>query len=534
MNNLVVLNVDDDPSQRYVKTRDLELSGFSVLEAVSGADALRKVEDHSPGVVLLDVQLPDISGHEVCAYLKEKHPEVMVLMTSATLTMPEHRTHGLEAGADCYLVQPTERIELAAAVNSLFRIRRGEDALRALNATLEKRVHDRTAQLGAANSQLTAEISQRQKAESALVQAQKMEAIGHLTGGLAHDFNNLLTAVIGNLDMIKARAVDPSVRKMADNAYRAAKRGAKLTAQLLAFSRKQKLIATPTDLNRLIVGMQELVRQTLGPSISMEMALADNLAPAYADANQIELAILNLCINSRDAMPRGGTISISTAAVDDENVSICVADNGSGMPPEIIERAFDPFFTTKPPGQGTGLGLSQVFGVIRQLGGNVEIRSEVDVGTQICLTLRRSHLAAREQADVEIASHQRYSEKILVVDDDADVRGVVTEALEQAGYNVQEASGAESALLALDSFAPDLIVVDYAMPEVNGAEVARMARARRKDVPILFMSGFPNDDELEAAAAGSIMLRKPFSPAELSSAVRSALGGRRGRSQLIN
>jgi DNA-binding response OmpR family regulator len=266
---IVVLNVDDLEAQRYVKTRDLHAGGFAVIEAQTGAEALRLIEQHRPPVVLLDVQLPDISGFEVCAFIKKKWPEVMVLQTSATFTTTEDRVIGLNAGADSYLVQPAEPIELAAAINALLRIRRSEDALRSLNATLDNQVQVRTVELAEANQQLMKEMAQRKKAEEVLLQAQKMEAIGQLTGGLAHDFNNLLTAVVGNLDLIRARATEPPIVKLAENAFKAAERGSKLTAQLLAFSRTQKLATSSIDINRTIEGMHEFLNQSLGANVSI-------------------------------------------------------------------------------------------------------------------------------------------------------------------------------------------------------------------------------------------------------------------------
>src|SRR6185312_2879210 len=230
-----------------------------VIEARTGAEALRLIEAEKPPIVLLDVELPDITGYDVCAFIKKKWPDVMVLMTSSTFVTSMHRTRGLDAGADTYLVQPAEPLELAAAVNALLRNRKAEDNLRSLNATLEQRVKDRVADLEAANLKLKHEIEQRQRAEAALVQSQKMEAIGQLTGGLAHDFNNLLTAVVGNLDLIRMRATDPRIARQAEHAFKAAERGSKLTAQLLAFSRTQKLATVPVDLNDLILGMGQLV-----------------------------------------------------------------------------------------------------------------------------------------------------------------------------------------------------------------------------------------------------------------------------------
>jgi DNA-binding response OmpR family regulator len=332
---IIILNVDDIEAQRYVKTRDLKAAGFDVIEARTGAEALRLVEEQRPPVVLLDVQLPDISGFEVCAFIKQKWPEVMVLQTSATFTDSSHRILGLNAGADSYLVQPAEPLELAAAIKSMLRVRNSEDALRALNATLDRQVQDRTAELASANRKLRQEIAQREKAEAALLQAQKMEAVGQLTGGLAHDFNNLLTAVVGNLDLIRTRSTEPRIARMAENAFKAAERGSKLTAQLLAFSRTQKLATEAVNLNQLIKGMYELLNQSLGANVRIETKL-DSSAPAViADANQLEVGILNLAINARDAMPDGGMLTIATSIEEsnDRIVVLSVSDTGTGMPP---------------------------------------------------------------------------------------------------------------------------------------------------------------------------------------------------------
>ena len=524
---IVILNVDDQDTERYIKTRDLRQNGFEVIEARTGAEALRLVEQHRPPIVLLDVQLPDISGYEVCAFIKRKWPEVMVLQTSATFTTPAHRTLGLDSGADSYLVQPAEPLELAAAVNALVRIRRSEDALRALNATLEQRIEDRVKDLAAANASLTAEIAQRQKAEAALVQSQKMEAVGQLTGGLAHDFNNLLTAVVGNLDLIRARATDARLARWADNAFKAAQRGAKLTAQLLAFSRTQKLATSPTDVNALIEGMLELLNQSLGPNVIVVLTLDPAGPVAMADANQLELAILNLSINARDAMPEGGTLTLGTAVdrVDPGRIAVTVTDTGTGMSPQTAARAFDPFFTTKPAGKGTGLGLSQVYGIVRQFGGEVTIHTEVGKGTTFRLLLQRTAARAPDQASDEPDSGSGYSEKLLIVDDDPDVREIVVSVLSELGYQVHEASSGEEALRLLETLDPDLLIIDFAMPGSNGAEVAQAVRAHKPHLRILFASGFSDSAALEAAVGSAALLHKPFRPAELAAAVRSALDG---------
>jgi signal transduction histidine kinase len=523
---IVIVNVDDQDVPRYVKSRDLQEAGFTVVEARTGAEALRLVENEKPPIVLLDVELPDITGYEVCAFIKRKWPDIMVLMTSSTFTTSIHRTRGLDSGADSYLVQPAEPLELVAAVNAMLRIRKGEDNLRTLNATLEQRVEDRVADLEAANLRLTNEMEQRQRAEAALVQSQKMEAIGQLTGGLAHDFNNLLTAVVGNLDLIRMRATDPRIVRQAENAFKAAERGSKLTAQLLAFSRTQKLATEPVDLNHLIAGMSELISQTLGAQITVETELAQGLPHALADANQLELAILNLSINARDAMPDGGTLKISTEPdpVDKERVMVCVADTGTGMPPEVLARAFDPFFTTKPPGKGTGLGLSQVYGIVRQIGGDVTIDSASGKGTRINIALRIAHATA-ERGGAEIAHVSRGSETILIVDDDPDVREIMSGVLSDLGYQVKEAGGGDTALLLLRDHRPALMVLDFGMPGSNGAEVAAMARQSNESLRILFVSGYPDTSAIEQAVGKAALLRKPFRPAEFAAAVRSSLDG---------
>jgi signal transduction histidine kinase len=520
----LVLNVDDQDVPRYIKARDLKESGFAVIEATSGAEALRIIEEVQPPIVLLDVQLPDITGFDVCTFIKEKWPQTMVLMTSSTFITSASRTRGFDSGADMFLVQPAEPLELAAGVHALLRIRRSEDALRALNASLEQRVQDRVSDLIATNARLNQEISQRQKAESALVQAQKMEAVGQLTGGLAHDFNNLLTAVVGNLDLIKARANDPRIARLAENAYKAAERGSKLTAQLLAFSRTQKLVTEPVDVNHLINGMGELLKQSLGATTAIRLDLEDELPAAMADINQLELAILNLSINARDAMGESGEVTISTRhEADAKRVLISVADTGSGMSPEVLARAFDPFFTTKPPGKGTGLGLSQVHGIVRQLGGEIQIDSAVGKGTtiQIYLPAAKADAESKFNAAGELKVGQ--SERVLIVDDDPDVRNVMATFLGDLGYEIREAADLGAALAALNDQPPHLLIVDFAMPGTNGAEVAIAARRKYPSLPILFVSGYSDSSALEAAVGDATLLRKPFRPIELAAAVRSVL-----------
>jgi DNA-binding response OmpR family regulator len=530
----LVLNVDDDEAARYSKSRILQHAGFKVIEAATGYDALLKTEEQQPSVVMLDVKLPDISGLEVCTHIKQRWPNIFVLQTSATYVTGADRTRGLEGGADAYLIQPIDPGELVAATRALIRLRATEDKLRRLNDTLEQRVITRTHDLAEANAKLKEEINQRKRAEAALVQAQKMEAIGHLTGGIAHDFNNLLTAVIGNIDRIRSRATDAKLIRLAENAFMAAERGSKLTAQLLAFSRTQKLVTQPVDVNTLIAGMSDLLNQSLGPAIELKIELQPDISAAVSDPNQLELAILNLAINSRDAMPSGrGEIQIRTmqgfvgdhddAREGGDYVTIAVTDNGSGMSSEVLARAFDPFFTTKPAGKGTGLGLSQVYGIARQAGGSVQITSELGKGTTVAIRLCVSPEAAISAVPASEPTDRRNSEIILVVDDDADVRSLVDEFLSEIGYRTHVADSGEAAFRMLDEVTPDLLLADFAMPGANGAEVARSFRQRLPDVPILFFSGYADTAALEAAVGKAPLLRKPFRPSELAAAIRTLL-----------
>jgi signal transduction histidine kinase len=369
------------------------------------------------------------------------------------------------------------------------------------------------------------ETTQRLQAEEALRQSQKMEAIGQLTGGLAHDFNNLLTAIVGNLDLIRMRSSEANIRRWAENAFKAAERGSKLTSQLLAFSRTQKLDTASIDVNGLIAGMRELLSQSLGANITINTALMPDLPPAVGDLNQLELAILNLSLNARDAMPDGGTLTITTApAADNKSILVSVADIGTGMPPDVAARAFDPFFTTKPVGKGTGLGLSQVYGIVRQAGGHVTIDSKVGKGTTVTLHLPRAMREVISKTnDSSTAARALKSEKLLLVDDDTDVCEIVGRVLTDLGYEVHQAHGGHEALLKLADIPPELLIVDFAMPDMTGAELVTAARARHKDLKILFLSGYAESDALEAAVGGAPLLRKPFRPVELANAVRAAL-----------
>ena len=379
------------------------------------------------------------------------------------------------------------------------------------------------------------DLSQQRQMEARLHQAQKMEAVGQLTGGLAHDFNNLLQAIHGNLELVKRLPSDPErVLRWTGNAMRAVSRGAKLTAQLLAFSRSQKLELKPVALSRLVHGMADLFDRTLGASVDLRLELGDD-ALVIADSTQLELALLNLAINARDAMPSGGVLRIGTvsrAMVDDADladgdyVELSVADTGTGMPADVAARAFEPFFTTKELGAGTGLGLAQVYGICRQAGGHARIESGPH-GTRVSLFLRRSPetAAASDPWAATIVSASNLSaRRILVVDDDPDVRAFMVETLGSLGYRVESAASGRAALHMMANDPPDLLVLDFAMPHLDGATVAKLARSQGFQMPIVFASGYADSSALDAAMGSNIsLLRKPFSISRLSAVVAAAL-----------
>jgi CheY-like chemotaxis protein len=364
-----------------------------------------------------------------------------------------------------------------------------------------------------------------------------MEALGQLTGGIAHDFNNLLTVVVGGLDIIAKRAEDAKLRRYAENALAAADRGARLTAQLLAFSRVQRLEVRPTLVAPLVQNMRPLLRNVLGPGINKEFKLDETAIPVMADPTQLEVAILNLAINARDAMPNGGVLTFSTKQVamagdpevDDGNyIELCIDDTGVGMPAEVAERAFEPFFTTKEVGKGTGLGLSMVYGMARQSGGTARVESTLGKGTAVKLLFRIAEEEAagelaRETSDATQEEAQAGPGSILVIDDDPDVRGFIVTSLEEQGYRVREASDGEEGLKALADELPDLVILDFIMPGMSGAEVASRIRADCPGHPILFISGYSETEAVKRTAPDVPLLPKPFRADALNKAVRGAM-----------
>ncbi|MGY2734058.1 PAS domain-containing protein [Sphingomonas sp. UYP23] len=402
----------------------------------------------------------------------------------------------------------------------------------------------------ASGRHITAEKEARLELEAAqaqLRQAQKMEAVGQLTGGIAHDFNNLLTAISGSLELMQIRVRQGrtgDIERYVEAAQQAARRAAALTHRLLAFSRRQTLDPRPTDINRLIVSLDDLLRRSVGPTIELEVVGAGGLWTALIDPNQLENAVLNLCINARDAMPDGGRITIETANkwLDDKGaaerqlppgqyISLCVTDTGSGMTPETIERAFDPFFTTKPLGEGTGLGLSMIYGFVRQSGGQVRIYSELGQGTTMCLYFPRvigqdalDEVATPSEVALPLAS----GETVLVVDDEDAVRMLVTDLLSDIGCNYLEAADGPAGLAILESPARiDLLITDVGLPKgMNGRQLADAARQKRPDLKILFITGYAENAVIGNGHLdpGMHILTKPFPMDVMSTRIRDLLG----------
>ena len=415
-----------------------------------------------------------------------------------------------------------------AAEREVAERRRAEGALQTLNATLEQRVVE--------------EVQERTRAEEQLRQFHKMEAVGQLTGGIAHDFNNMLAVILGGLNLLQRKLAkgETDVERFLEAAIDGAQRAASLTQRLLAFSRQQPLAPEPLNPNKMIAGMADLLGRTLGETISLETVLGAGLWQVMADPGQLENAVLNLCVNARDAMADGGrlTIETSNAYVDDlvaqafaipagQYVQVAVGDNGVGMTEEIIAKAFDPFFTTKEVGKGTGLGLSQVYGFVRQSGGHVKIYSEPGVGTTVKIYLPRhfGEPAAKRAERAPMVSHRgQKSEVILVVEDESRVRGVSVESLRHLGYTVIDAAGPAEALQLLESgLSVSLLFTD--MPSMSGRELATLARQRNPRLKILYTTGYTRNAFVHNGILdpGPHLLSKPFSIDELATKVRQAL-----------
>ncbi|EIK54556.1 sensory box histidine kinase/response regulator [Stutzerimonas stutzeri TS44] len=445
----------------------------------------------------------------------------------------------------CHYDEDGRVLRFPGAVMDISRQHASELALRELNETLESRIQERTQALAEVYERLLKEMASHEQAQDALRQAQKMEAVGQLTGGIAHDFNNMLTGIIGGLDLIQRYIQSgrhDETQRFIDAAVTSANRAAALTHRLLAFARRQPLNLKRVELNALIDSMHDLLLRTLGSHIQIEMRLQDDLRPAHSDDNQLESTLLNLVINARDAMPDGGTLRIGTANVELERarqvgelppgayVTLTIADSGCGMTPKVLASAFEPFFTTKPIGQGTGLGLSMIYGFARQAGGHLQITSEPGAGTEVCLYLP-THAEAASCAPPPRATgavpRAQQGECVLVVEDDPAVRLLVLDALEMLGYQALEAAEGSAAVALLESDQRiDLLVTDVGLPGMNGRQLADIARQPRPQLPVLFMTGYAE----RAASSGFLdsgmdMISKPFTIDQLAQQIRAMLAG---------
>lgn len=442
------------------------------------------------------------------------------------------------------LERPVQPITLTSALHSALRARHRQYEVEGLIRSrekaaerLEELVTERTQELENANGELRLQMAERARVEESLLQAQKIEAVGQLTGGIAHDFNNLLMVITGGLEMLD-RQKDPARRKrLKEGMLQAAMRGSGLTRQLLAFSRRQALQPKSVDIVTQIGGMRELLDRSLRGDVLVDFDFAEELWPVEVDPGELELAVLNLAVNARDAMPHGGTImvrarnlpNVSDESLSGDYVCLSVIDTGTGMSPQVQARVFEPFFTTKDIGKGSGLGLPQVHGFATQSGGDVRIASEAGRGTSIALYLRRSHRPLpdgdRHLADLHIDA--RLPQKVgsvLLVEDNDEVATLVTEMLHQLGYDVTRTASAKAALGALaNKRAVDLVFSDIMMPGgMNGIDLAREVRKRCCDLPILLTSGYAEASAKDAKGTGVRILAKPYRIDELSQAIHAA------------
>ncbi|QXE10255.1 MULTISPECIES: PAS domain-containing sensor histidine kinase [Pseudomonas] len=447
--------------------------------------------------------------------------------------LPRHGADGSVNGFYIFVIDESER-------------KKTEEALRNLNETLEERVSARTEQLAQANQRLQNEMFERERAEDALRHAQKMEAVGQLTGGIAHDFNNMLTGIIGSLDLMQRYIADgraEEIGRFTEAAVSSANRAAALTHRLLAFSRRQSLDRKTLNVNELIHSLEDLIRRTKGDPIELTLRLADDVWPISTDVSQLENALLNLVINARDAMPDGGELLIETANVyldgndittlepvkAGEYLMLAVSDNGTGMTPSVRAKAFDPFFTTKPIGQGTGLGLSMIYGFAQQSGGHVSLDSLPNQGTCVRLYLPRLNLLEPERPVVETLSAAPTAtcgETVVVVEDDPAVRMLVLDLLKELGYLAHEAADASAALPLLESeLRVDLLVTDVGLPGMNGRQLAEIARQHRPGLKVLFMTGYAQKaaERQGFLEDGMDMVAKPFSIEVLANKIREMI-----------
>ncbi|WP_122662012.1 response regulator [Pseudomonas viridiflava] len=627
---LRLLIVDDNAATRYALRRRMERHDFIVSEAGTGTEGLEQIAAQVPDALILDVNLPDMSGFDIVRLLRAEPRTALlpVVHVSAASIQTADIVTGLEAGADAYLVHPVDPDVLLATLRTLLRVRDTEYALRESEARFREifvnisapiavmdaqlKVHEcnhafalliqqsvaqqtmlgsladgqdeiiqelragllagerwqgtlrmlvrgelretewqispyRTPQLSLVfiedvtehrqreqshlkqldnvNTRLAHEVAERARTEAQLLQAQKMDAIGKLTGGIAHDFNNLLTGIITGIELIKKRTQEnrpEKIMRYAEAALASASSAAALTHRLLAFARQQPLDARPIDINQHIRSLEDLLRRTIGKRIALTLDLTSQSAIALVDSSQLESALLNLVINARDALPKGGTIRVTTFAAhskgdarlaDGPYLALSVKDDGVGIEHSVIDKVFDPFFTTKPIGEGTGLGLSTIYGFARQSRGDVVIRSVAGHGTEVTLMLPAGIDSVPVELPPAAAPREGAGQHILIVEDTASVRMFVNELLIDTGYRCTQASDVATALSILENDPSiDLLLTDVGLPHMNGRELADRARAWRPCLPVLFMTGYAENavNRQSFLGQGMDMIIKPF------------------------
>jgi signal transduction histidine kinase len=561
-----ILLVDDSQAKLLSHEVVLAEMGENLLKAGSAREALECLLRNEVALVLIDVCMPDLDGFELATMIRE-HPRFQntaIIFVSAVMMAHLDQLRGYKLGGVDYVPVPVVPELLRAKVRVFVDLYRKTRQLEQFNADLERRVEERTAELRKFNEQLELRIEERTRerelALAQLFEAQKMDTIGRLTGGVAHDFNNLLMAVLGSLSLLEKKLPDdPQIRRLLHNAIQGADRGKSLTQRLLAFSRKQELKPQAVDFTQLVNGMEELLKRAVGHGIRFSSAFPDDLPPLLVDANQLELALLNVALNARDAMPDGGSVKI-TARADrvpapdaanghasngmkarapgsngpslppGEYICITIVDTGVGMDQVTLAKATEPFFTTKGPGKGTGLGLSMVQGLAAQSGGLLLIHSAPNAGTVVELWLPKASTAA--------AAHVRAPESaaalrpaiepctVLIVDDDSLVMTGTAAMILDLGHTAIEAhSGAEALQVLGSGFKVDVVLTDHAMPSMTGLQLAECIHARFPGLPIILATGYA-ELPVDPATLGIARLAKPCTQHEIAAAIHQAVRAR--------
>jgi signal transduction histidine kinase len=536
-----ILLVDDQPAKLLSYEAILGELGENLLKANSARGAFEHLLKVEAAVVLIDVCMPDLDGFELAAMIRE-HPRfsrTAIIFVSAVQVTDLDLLRGYAAGAVDYVPVPVVPDLLRAKVRVFAELYRKTRQLETLNAELERRVAERTAELAHANADLEQRVEERtREREAALAQVhemQKVESLGQLTGGVAHDFNNLLMAVLGNLEILRKYIPDDvKLHRLIDGAIQGAERGATLTKRMLAFARRQELQPATVNVPKLVDSMVEMLSRSLGANIEITTEFESNVPPTRVDPNQLELALLNLALNARDAMPNGGRLTISArrdrvgegvipGLPAGDYVCIAERDTGVGMEEVTLKRATEPFFTTKGAGRGTGLGLSMVDGLVAQSGGAMRISSKIGAGTAVELWIPVSEFEtpseARPMGTTRVDDTRAC--RVLVVDDDPIVAAGTAAMLEDLGHYVIEVASAESALAVLGSQSDiDFVITDHAMPGMTGTELAGRISALWPSIPVVLASGYA---ELPAEGLGLPRLSKPYRQEELARLLASLI-----------